>query len=126
MKRTVKLNESDLHRIVRESVKNVLREMENTPPNDVAIGNDTLEEDVTNEGIMGDIWNGVKRGAYQMTHRPQAMQYYDREHTDNQRLKDRYNAERREKIINRREGRGAQAYKDRQIDKRLGLGRYSK
>ena len=121
MRRTIRLTESELRNMISESVKRVLRENYDESEQETLADNDELDE-----GVMGDIWGGIKRGVYQMTHRPQAMNDYDRQNAYSQRTRDNYDTERRKQMINRRDGRGAQAYKDRQIDKRLGLGRYSK
>lgn len=122
MRRTIRLTESELRNMISESVKRVLRENYDESEQETWADND---EDL-DEGVMSDIWGGIKRSAYQITHRPQAMDDYDRRNASSQRVRDKYDTERRKQMINRRDGRGAQAYKDRQIDKRLGLGRYSK
>ncbi len=121
MKRTIRLTESQLRHMISESVKSVLRENYDVSEQETWSDND----DELDEGVMSDIWGGIKRGAYQMTHRPQAMCDYDRRNAYSQRVRDNYDAQRRERAINRRDGRGAQAYKNSRIDKRLGLGRYS-
>ena len=121
MKQTIRLTESELRQMIAESVKRVLRENYDESEQETLADNNELDE-----GAMSDIWGGIKRGVYQMTHRPQAMNDYDRRNSSYQTTRDNYDKERRNQIINRREGRGAQAYKDQQIDKRLGLGRYRK
>jgi len=61
--------------------------------------NNAVTESIANEGFMGDMRDGIKRGAYQMTHRPEAMRDYDRRNAYSQRIRDDYAKERRQRII---------------------------
>ena len=90
-KKLIRLTEQDLHRIVRESVNKILMEVQAEP----------IEENDTNEGFMGDMWNGIKRGAYQMTHRPEAMSDYDKRNSNSQRIRNNYANQQRQGVINR-------------------------
>ena len=56
-------------------------------------------ENLIDEGFMGDMWNGIKQGAYQMTHRPEAMQDYYKKNSNSQRIRDKYANQERQKTI---------------------------
>ena len=53
------------------------------------------------EGIMGDMWDGMKRGAYKMTHRPEAMGDYDRKNAYSDRIRNDYANQQRQNAIKR-------------------------
>ena len=92
-KKLIRLTENDLHRIVKESVSKILMEVQSEGVSE------SIDENNTNEGFMGDMWNGIKRGAYQMTHRPEAMADYDRRNAYSQRVRDDYAKQRRQSAI---------------------------
>lgn len=94
-KKLIRLTESDLHRIVRESVNRILSESQTEGVSE------SIDENDTNEGFMGDMWNGIKRGAYQITHRPEAMADYDRCNSNSQRIRNNYANQQRQGVINR-------------------------
>ena len=94
-KKLIRLTESDLHRIVKESVNKILMEAKSEG------ATESIDENDTNEGFMGDMWNGIKRGAYQMTHRPEAMADYDRRNADSQRIRNNYANQQRQGVVNR-------------------------
>lgn len=94
-KNLIRLTESDLHRIVKESVDKILMEAQSED------ASESIDENNTNEGFMGDMWNGIKRGTYQMTHRPEAMADYDRRNADSQRIRNNYANQQRQGVVNR-------------------------
>ena len=94
-KKLIRLTESDLHRIVKESVDKILMEAQSED------ASESIDENNTNEGFMGDMWNGIKRGAYQMTHRPEAMSDYDKRNSNSQRMRNNYANQQRQGVINR-------------------------
>jgi len=60
-KKLLRLTESDLHRVIRESVKKVLNEIERSHPGDIPPG----DEDVYYPGdINPDVWDALARGDY--------------------------------------------------------------
>lgn len=93
-KKIIRLTESDLRRIVKESVNKILMEVQSESVTE------PIDENDTNEGL-GDMWNGIKRGAYQMTHRPEAMRDYDRRNADSQNIRNKYAKQQRQGVINR-------------------------
>ena len=61
MKRTIRLRESELKRMISESVKRVLNEMERSRPGDIPPG----DEDIYYPGdINPDVWDALQRGDY--------------------------------------------------------------
>lgn len=78
----IRITEGELHEIVKESVKRALK-----------------------EGSLGDLWGGIKRGAYQMTHRPEAMADYDKKNSHFQRQRDDYADQERQRVIKKGLGR---------------------
>lgn len=62
-----------------------------------------ITESINNmvEGIMGDMWDGMKRGAYKMTHRPEAMADYDKRNADSERIRNNYANQQRQNVIKR-------------------------
>ena len=61
MKHTIRLRESELKRIISESVKKVLNEIERSHPNDIPPG----DEDIYYHGdINPDVWDALQRGDY--------------------------------------------------------------
>ena len=62
-----------------------------------------ITESINNmvEGIMGDMWDGMKRGAYKMTHRPEAMGDYDRKNAYSDRIRNDYANQQRQNAIKR-------------------------
>ena len=60
-KRLIRLTESDLHRIVKESVNRILSEIERSHPGDIPPG----DEDIYYHGdINPDVWDALQRGDY--------------------------------------------------------------
>ncbi len=95
-KRLIRLTEQDLHRIVKESVNRILMEGQFDG------ATESLDENDANEGFMGDMWDGIKRGAYKMTHPNQgAMDDYDRRNAYSQRISGNYANQRRQSAIKR-------------------------
>ena len=111
MKKTIRLTESDLHRIIRECVNQTLNEFEEN------------DDYVVDEGVLGDIWTGIKDNAYRMTHRSEAMPNYYKRTTSNQRMKDADDKQRRERMIQRKESGTDRASRERRkmIRQREGL-----
>ena len=60
MKQVIRLTEADLHKIIKESVKKVINEMERSFPNSVP-----GDEDIHYPGdINPDVWDSLQRGDY--------------------------------------------------------------
>jgi len=60
MKQIIRLTEGDLHKIIKESVKKVIKEMERSFPNSVP-----GDEDIYYPGdINPDVWDSLQRGDY--------------------------------------------------------------
>ena len=61
MKKIVRLTEGDLHRIVKESVKKILKEVERSRPGDIPPG----DEDIYYPGdVNPDVLAALERGDY--------------------------------------------------------------
>ena len=60
MKQIIRLTEGDLHKVIKESVKNVIKEMERSFPNSVP-----GDEGIHYPGdINPDVWDSLQRGDY--------------------------------------------------------------
>ena len=60
-KQIVRLTESDLHKIIKESVKKIISEIERSHPGDIPPG----DEDIYYPGdINPDVWDSLSRGDY--------------------------------------------------------------
>lgn len=61
MRRTIRLNESELKRMITKSVRSILNEMERSHPGDIPPG----DEDIYYPGdINPDVWDALSRGDY--------------------------------------------------------------
>lgn len=61
MKKIIRLTESDLHRIVKESVQRILKEVERSRPGDIPPG----DEDIYYPGdVNPDVLAALERGDY--------------------------------------------------------------
>ncbi len=61
MKKIIRLTESDLHRVVKESVQRILKEVERSRPGDIPPG----DEDIYYPGdVNPDVLAALERGDY--------------------------------------------------------------